>query len=237
MPSILVIGPHPDDQELGMGGAIARLAAQGHTVTLLDMTNGEPTPFGNPETRAREAAAAARILGGGVEGKVRRIQLGLRNRFVEHSVEARHKVAGVIRAVQAQVMFVPYFEDAHPDHLAVTRIAEDARFDAKLTGLAMPGDEGRPPLYPKWLFHYYATHLRITPRPSFYMDTTGFEQTKRDACLAYHSQFVANTKNAPVIDWLDAAGRYFGSRIGTASAEPFFAREPIGLASLEGLVL
>jgi len=214
-----------------MGGTIARLASQGHTVTLLDMTDGEPTPFGDPATRAKEAAEAARILG------VTRIQLGLRNRFVEHSIENRHKVAGAIRAAAADIMFVPYFEDAHPDHLAVTRIAEDARFDAKLTSLDMPGDGRKPPRYPKWLFHYYATHLRIVPRPSFYIDTTGFEDAKRRACLAYHSQFVANEKNRPVIEWLDAAGRYFGSRIGTASAEPFFSREPVGLAGFSDLVM
>lgn len=236
MASILVIGPHPDDQELGMGGTIARLASQGHAITLLDMTDGEPTPFGDPATRAREAAAAAKILGGGVEGKIRRVQLGLRNRFVEYTIENRHKVAGVIRAVQAEIMFVPYFEDAHPDHRAVTLIAEDARFDAKLTKLAMPGDEGQPPIYPKWLIHYYATHLRIVPQPSFIFDTTGFEAIKRDAVLAYHSQFVANAKNRPVVEWLDAAGRYFGSRISTASGEPFFAREPLGLSGLSGLV-
>ena len=53
MASIVVVGPHPDDQELGMGGTIARLAKQGHTVHLIDMTNGEPTPFGTPEKRAR----------------------------------------------------------------------------------------------------------------------------------------------------------------------------------------
>ncbi|QKK09856.1 MAG: hypothetical protein HND58_17985 [Planctomycetota bacterium] len=53
MAQVLVVGPHPDDQELGMGGTIARLAEQGHDVLLLDMTNGEPTPFGDPETRAR----------------------------------------------------------------------------------------------------------------------------------------------------------------------------------------
>jgi LmbE family N-acetylglucosaminyl deacetylase len=52
--NILVVGPHPDDQELGMGGTIARLAEQGHDVLLLDMTDGEPTPHGDPETRARE---------------------------------------------------------------------------------------------------------------------------------------------------------------------------------------
>ena len=39
MASIVVVGPHPDDQELGMGGTIARLARQGHTVHLIDMTN------------------------------------------------------------------------------------------------------------------------------------------------------------------------------------------------------
>lgn len=237
MASILVVGPHPDDQELGMGGAIARLASQGHMVTLLDMTDGEPTPFGDSVTRAREAAAAAEVLGGAGSGRVRRLQLGLRNRFVEHSVENRHKVAGVIRAVQAEIVFVPYFEDAHPDHLAVTRIVEDARFDAKLTKLEMPGDEGRPPIYPRWLFHYYATHLRIVPQPSFCIDITGFETIKRDAILAYHSQFVANEKNRGVVEWVGAAGRYFGSRIGTGAAEPFFAREPIGLTGFAGLVL
>ncbi|MBC7784833.1 MAG: PIG-L family deacetylase, partial [Burkholderiales bacterium] len=59
MASFLVIGPHPDDQELGMGGTIARLATQGHALTLLDMTNGEPTPHGTVQTRLKEAAAAA----------------------------------------------------------------------------------------------------------------------------------------------------------------------------------
>ena len=70
----------------------------------------------------------------------------------------------------------------------------------------------------------------------FFIDITGFEQAKREAILAYHSQFVVNVKNRAVVDWVDAAGKYFGSRIGTAAAEPFFAREPIGLGGLAGLV-
>lgn len=228
-----------------MGGTIAKLAAQGHTVTLLDMTDGEPTPMGDPLTRAQEALAAADALspkdagGGGmpVGRPIRRIQLGLRNRFVTHSLEARHAVAGVIRSVQAEVVFTPYFEDAHPDHLAVTRIVEDARFDAKLTKVAMPNDQGKPPIYPKWLFYYFATHLRIVPSPSFLIDTTGFEAAKHAAILAYHSQFVANPKNTHVPEWVKAQDRYMGSRIGTASAEPFFMREPIGLGSLDSLVM
>ena len=220
--NILVAGPHPDDQELGMGGTIARLASQGHRVLLLDLTDGEPTPHGDRETRARESAEAARILG------AERITLDLPNRTVTHSPEARRKVASVIRTFRADVLFVPYPEDAHPDHVAGTRIVEDARFDAKLTKTDLPGD----PIYPKWLFHYYATHLRIVPQPSFLVDTTGFEARKREAVLAYRSQFVVNERNRKVADWLDAAGTYFGSRIGTESAEPFFTREPIGLTGL-----
>jgi len=235
MASILVVGPHPDDQELGMGGTIARLASQGHAVTLLDMTDGEPTPFGDPQTRRNEAQAAAEALSS-PKGRVQRVMLDLPNRTVQQTIEARHKVAGVIRALQAQIVFLPHFEDAHPDHLAVTRIVEDARFDAKLTKLAMPGDQGKPPIYPKWLFYYYATHLRSVPQPSFLVDITGFEEAKRRAMLAYHSQFAANPKNAQVPEWIESAGRFFGSRIGTRAAEPFFTREPVGLSSLDSLV-
>ena len=91
MVKILIVGPHPDDQELGMGGTIAKLTSQGHDVLLLDVTSGEPTPFGSPEVRANESAAAAEILG------VKRTTINLPNRFVEHTIPARHAVAAVIR--------------------------------------------------------------------------------------------------------------------------------------------
>ena len=239
MARILVVGPHPDDQELGMGGTIALLADLGHDVLLLYMTDGEPTPRGDPVTRAREATAAAAALSP-ASRPIRRVQLGLRNRFVEHTIENRHKVAGVIRAHQSQVVFTPYFEDAHPDHLAVTRIVEDARFDAKLTKIEMPAPDGMtagPPLYPRWLFYYYATHLRITPSPSFVVDVSTTIDRKMAAVVAYRSQFEINAANRQVVEWVRAEAVYFGSRIGTAAGEPFFTREPIGLSGLTGLVI
>ena len=91
MASILVFAPHPDDAELGMGGAIVKLARQGHKIHIVDMTNGEPTPHGSVETRAKESAAAAKVLG------VERTLLGLKNREVVHDIPSRHKVAVVIR--------------------------------------------------------------------------------------------------------------------------------------------
>ncbi|MEX0652719.1 MAG: bacillithiol biosynthesis deacetylase BshB1 [Phycisphaeraceae bacterium] len=228
MANILVVGPHPDDQELGMGGTILRLAQQGHNVLLLDMTNGEPTPYGSPAQREKEWTAAAEIL-----GNVKRRLLGLKNREIEHSIQARHLVAGVIREHQASIVFLPYYEDAHPDHVATTRIVEDARFDAKLSNIDLPGE----PIYPKWLFYYYCTHLRHVASPSFCLDISEQMDEKERAVKAYESQFVTPEKNRRVVEWLRQMNGYMGSRIGTQYAEPFFTREPLGLTGLEGVVV
>ena len=59
----LVIAPHPDDAELGMGGTILLLKSQGASVGVLDLTDGEPTPHGSPEIRRRETEAATALLG------------------------------------------------------------------------------------------------------------------------------------------------------------------------------
>jgi bacillithiol biosynthesis deacetylase BshB1 len=208
-----------------MGGTIAKFVEQGHDVLLLDMTSGEPTPHGTPELRAKEASAAAEILG------VQRTTVNLPNRYVEHSIPARHAVASVIREHQADIIFAPYFEDAHPDHVATTRIVEDARFDAKLTKIDLAGE----PIYPKWFFYYYCTHLRIIPNPSFLIDTTGYAKQKRDAIVAYESQFVIPENNRPIVDWVEAQDKYFGGRLRTETAEPFYSKEPIGLGSLDCL--
>ena len=63
MLDVLVIAPHPDDAELGMAGAIMKLRDDGLRVGILDLTDGEPTPFGSPEVRLRETVAATAILG------------------------------------------------------------------------------------------------------------------------------------------------------------------------------
>ena len=67
MLDVLVIAPHPDDAELGMGGAIAKFVSEGVKVGILDLTDGEPTPHGSPEIRAAETGGrdgrAAGFLG------------------------------------------------------------------------------------------------------------------------------------------------------------------------------
>jgi bacillithiol biosynthesis deacetylase BshB1 len=223
MSRFLVFGPHPDDQELGMGGTIAKLHRQGHYVHLIDMTNGEPTPHGSVEVRAREAAAAAEVLGVG------RTLVGLKNREVQHTIQARHQVAAVIRAHRPDVLFVPYPIDAHPDHVAVTRICEDARFDAKLTKTDILGE----PWYPKRIIYYFCTHLRMNFEPTFCIDISDTIELKTRAIACYPSQF---HHQSTVLDMVKGVSSYFGGRIGTAHAEPFFTHEVLGLGGLDQLV-
>ena len=58
---VLVVSPHPDDAELGMAGAILKFKAEGLSVGVLDLTDGEPTPLGSPEIRLQETAAATEL--------------------------------------------------------------------------------------------------------------------------------------------------------------------------------
>ncbi|HVS70453.1 MAG TPA: PIG-L family deacetylase [Phycisphaerae bacterium] len=225
---IAVVGPHPDDQELAMGGAIASFVAAGHTVTLIDMTTGEPTPFGSEETRAKEAAAAAQVLG------VQRVSAGLKNREVVHNIESRHRVAALYRRLRPDILFVPYPQDAHPDHLAVTRIAEDARFDGKLTKSAIPGD----PWYCRRIIYYFCTHLRFNFPATFCLDITPVWEKKLAAIDCYQSQFYAGRTGAEsgaVVQYITTISRYFGGTINTPYAEPFHTPEMLGLTNLNAL--
>ena len=97
----LVIAPHPDDAELGAGGAILLLKAQGASVGILDLTDGEPTPHGSPEIRRQETEAASAILGIDWRGN-----LGLPNRSLMADLEARRRLAGMLRQL-GPVVFSP----------------------------------------------------------------------------------------------------------------------------------
>jgi LmbE family N-acetylglucosaminyl deacetylase len=129
------------------------------------------------------------------------------------------------------MLFAPHPEDAHPDHLAATRIAEDARFDAKLTKCDIPGD----PVHPRRVVYYFCTHLRSMPDPTFALDISSFRSLKRDAILAYRSQVIDHPPNRVLPESVDIRDRFVGNRIGVEAAEPFWCRELPGLRSLDAL--
>lgn len=229
MLDILVIAPHPDDAELGMGGAILKFKAEGKRVGVLDLTTGEPTPHGSLEIRAQETAAATEIL-----GLDWRENLGLPNRSLEPTLEARAKLAGVIREQRPRWLFAPYWVDAHPDHVAATELVEAARFWSKLTKTDMPGE----PFHPERIYNYYCVHLKLAPQPAFVLDISEHWEQKLASIRAYKSQFITGRPTDPptFLDQLRDEAAYWGKTIGTRYGEPFTSREPLGLSSMEKLI-
>jgi N-acetylglucosamine malate deacetylase 1 len=226
----LVVAPHPDDAELGMGGTIVRLSRQGWKVGILDLTSGEPTPRGSATRRAAETAAANSAL-----GNPWRKNLALPNRSLEPTLLNRRAVAAVFRAVRPKLLFAPYWEDAHPDHTAATKLVEDARFWSKLSKSDIPGE----PFHPARILYYFSVHLRIVERPSIVVDITQELDAKRSALNCYQSQLVENQPagQPTIIDSVCDRTRYWGHLAGVGHAEPFASREPIGLAGLGELLL
>ena len=219
----LVVAPHPDDAELGMGGAIVRMMAQGWKVGILDLTSGEPTPLGSVPVRLAETAAANAAM-----GSPWRENLSLPNRSLEPTLENRRALAAVFRRVQPRLIFAPFWEDSHPDHTAASKLVEDARFWSKLSKSDIPGE----PFHPARILYYFSVHLKIVERPSFVLDVSDQADAKLAAMRCFRTQLPDSLLES-VFDRM----RFWGHTIGVRHGEPFASREPIGLSGLGGLLL
>jgi bacillithiol biosynthesis deacetylase BshB1 len=217
----LVFAPHPDDAEIAMGGTVAALIAAQVRVVVVDLTDGEPTPFGSPEVRARETAAASRVLG----IRERRL-LNLPNRALFDTVENRKQVAAVIREVRPTLIFSPYWEDLHPDHVQAAALVDAARFYAKFVKSDLPFE---PWFAPRQLY-FFSTHLRVRFNPNFVFDISQYVEQKMASIRAYESQFVHHAGNAARLQEIETEALYWGMQAGTRAAEPFVSREVVRLA-------
>ncbi len=226
---ILVVAPHPDDAELGMGGAILKFKQAGLRVGVLDLTNGEPTPYGSEEMRRGETEEAAKVLQLDL-----RENLGLPNRSLEANLTSRHKLASFIRQTRPRWLFAPYWEDAHPDHVAAAELVEAARFWAKLTKTDLSGE----PCYPERIFYYFSIHLKLVPQPAFIVDISQQWSQKMQAIECYQSQFSVGRRAEPptFFNQIQSEAAYWGKSIGTSYGEPFASREPVGLTGFASLI-
>ncbi|GAB4115607.1 MAG: bacillithiol biosynthesis deacetylase BshB1 [Candidatus Caldatribacteriota bacterium] len=227
MLNILAVGPHPDDVELGMGGSILKFTEEGHRVIIVDLTDGEPTPKGNPETRKRESIKASRILG--IE---ERITLEYPNRYLQDEIEAREELAEIIRRIQPDILFAPYWLDAHPDHIATSKICDAARFYGRLEKIELTGK----PIYVKKVFYYLSSHLKKDIQPSFLIDISRFIEMKIELIGCYESQFGPAPEDHQLVEGILNSNRYWGGLIGVEFAEPFISREEIGIKDIEALL-
>ena len=122
---IIAFGAHPDDAELKFAGTAALLAAQGHKVKLVALTNGDVGHFaqaGPPLAQRRKAEVEACHRKIGVESAV----LDIHDGELMPDLETRKKVADLIREWQADIVLSHRPWDYHADHRAAGKLAEDA---------------------------------------------------------------------------------------------------------------
>jgi bacillithiol biosynthesis deacetylase BshB1 len=218
---LLVFGPHPDDLEIGLGGAIAKHAALGHRVGLCDLTRGELGSNGTPDERVRESEAARAVLGARWRENLALPDgdIGGNPSHVRASVE-------LIRRARPKTIAVPYGRDRHPDHVAASHLLTRAAFLSGLTRYAAPGEKWRA----DWLLYYF---INDSKRPSFVVDVSAHYDTKRAALACHQSQFAppstgatATRLNTPRFQQLiESRDAQFGALIGVAFAEGVIVRE------------
>lgn len=124
---VMVVAPHPDDESIGCGGAIALHRLAGDPVTVVFLTSGEAglpqvPPLDAQLRRELEACAACEELG------VRRWHF-LRHpdaRLSEQADAATSQLRKLLQKVEPALLYVPHPGEWHPDHQAAARIARTA---------------------------------------------------------------------------------------------------------------
>src|SRR5512138_1860802 len=128
--SLLAFGAHPDDVEFGCG-VVAAETQRGGRAHLVVCSRGEAGTNGTPARRAREARAAADVLGASIEF----IDLGGDAHFELRAAHAI-KLAAIIRRARPQVVLAPsVVENQHPDHAKLGRLVRDAARIARYGGV------------------------------------------------------------------------------------------------------
>lgn len=218
---ILIFGAHPDDAEIGMGGTIAKHAAAGKRVGVCDLTLAEMSSNGTPELRQQEAAEASRAL-----GLVYRSNLRLPDRGLLRAPDAVDRMVGEIRRCRPRIVFAPYWQDRHPDHVAASRLAEEAVFNAKLRRY-LP--EAGPAHNVERLYFYF---INDVADPEVAVDVSDVYEAKRNSLRAYASQFtaggdaVATPLNQGYLERVEARDSLLGQRVSARYAEGFASKLP-----------
>jgi len=230
----LFFGPHPDDVELTCGGLAALLAAHGHAVGIVDLTRGEAASRGTPEGRAKEAAAAAKLL-----GVSERMNLGLPDLGLDRSDRAQLRaVVGAIRTHRPQLVVAPHHDDEHPDHVEGAHLIARACYVSGLARFDAPGERHRPA---RVLFALY----RTARPPGLVVDVSAVWERRQAALAAHASQLGTDSAGGSAATYLthpdfasevEARARNFGALIGARYGEGYRLRGPVAIRDARALI-
>lgn len=235
---ILAVGVHPDDVELSCSGTLLSHIAQGKTVGLLDLTQGELGTRGTAEIRASEAREAAARMGARF-----RKTLTMPDGFFQYGPENLRAIVQVIRDCQPSIVLANALSDRHPDHGRAAKLTADACFYAGLVKMETLDEDGQPQAAwrPSAVYHYIQDQFLI---PSFVVDITPYMEQKMELVLTFRSQFYVpeaeefrEELSSPIsgkqfLDSLRAKAATFGRYAGIDFAEGFQVARPPAVNSL-----
>ncbi|WP_195570906.1 bacillithiol biosynthesis deacetylase BshB1 [Paenibacillus sp. 1001270B_150601_E10] len=218
---ILAIGAHPDDVEIGMAGTLAKHKQAGYKTGIYDLTYAEMSSNGTVELRQEEAKDASQILQLDVRGTI-----GLPDRGLQLIKTHIDEVVKIIRWHKPRIVFAPYWEDRHPDHIMCSRIVQEALFNAKLRRYM-------PELPAHTVEQAYFYFINDTVPADLVVDVSEVYEQKRLALGAYRSQFTPQTNemvSTPLtqgyVERVEARDSLLGQGRGMKLAEGFITKGP-----------
>ncbi len=234
---ILAFGVHPDDVELGCAGTLIAAVDEGKTVAVIDLTGGELGTRGSAETRKKESAAAAKIM-----GLHARENLEMADGFFENNEKNLRKIIAAIRKYRPEIVLCNAPEDRHPDHGRSAKLVSDAAFLSGLRKIETSvNGETQKEWRPAFVFHYIQDRYL---KPDFIFDISDYHAKKIEAVLCYTTQFSSEDESEPqtyistpdFIETVKARALMLGKRIGVRYAEGYISQKMIGIKSFDAFI-
>jgi LmbE family N-acetylglucosaminyl deacetylase len=223
---IASIHAHPDDAEILAGGTLALLAAAGHEITIVTMSDGdcgsgEFTPEELSKIRKREAVASAGLIG------AEYVWAGFHDLMIFSDDPARRTVTRVIRELKPDIVLTAAPSDYLSDHEATSQLVRDALFAAPIPNYATT--PASTPL--DHIPHLYfmdpiglADRNGVAVKPDFLIDVSSVISTKEQMLAQHESQRTWLKRQHGMDDYLEQMKRWTearGASAGVAYAEGF----------------
>lgn len=221
MKKILVFGAHPDDVEFGCGALLIKEIEKGSQVKIMVCSLGEAGTSGTPEGRKKEAQAAAHSIGAEIEF----ISLGGDSHFV-NSPENAHKLGLVIREYKPNIVLATsYFENQHPDHLALSQMVRAASRFARYGGLE---ELKKLPVHAIESLYFYPSSHGFDKKPDIIIDITPQYEKWIKAISMHESQM----KTKDYLSMIESRAAAFGASIGVKYATILWVNDPVRVETL-----
>ena len=227
---VLFFAAHPDDVELSAGGTLLKFTKNGKKAGIIDLTRGELGTRGSISIRKKESEKASGILGVTI-----RENLLINDGDIVNSKDNHLKIISSIRKYRPDVIFIPYFDDRHPDHQNANKLIREASFYSGLPKIVTKlKGKIQEPFRTKRNIYYMQTY---TFEPSFIVDISDEFDVKMKAVMCYASQFYSPGSKGPqtfisdkkFIEYLEARAKFYGFKIGKKYGEPFYIEEDLEL--------